>query len=154
MVRDDDARRPDHRQSGRAHREPGRLEDVDAINHPRADLADSPANPSTQQPPERCFPLVRAQKLGISDAVVHGYRLETHGTGHHRSGERTPSDLIDSDNGVGFSQKSPIPRTENNLAKHNSPPERSIRMEKRPRVRQRARSRSLIRAAFPRRLRM
>ena len=105
MVRNHKARGFNHRQGHSTHREPGRLENVDAIDFSGADLANGPTDAPIKQPIETCLPLFRAQQLGILDTDVHGYRLEPGGTGHNRTGQRAAADLIDADDGVKFSQQ-------------------------------------------------
>jgi len=104
-----------------SHPEAGRLENVDAIDELIPDLAYHPPCATRMQPVCRLFTLQWTQLLGISDAIVVWNPSKGGRTNDDRTGERTPTDLVDTDHEISTPQEGTILLTEGFLPQLGTP---------------------------------
>lgn len=112
IIGDDHRSRIHQRPCSRCHGKPRGLEDVNAIDQLRPDLAHHPPCAAAAQPSRNRVSPTGGQKLGVPHFTVVRNLFKCCGADDHRPSKRTPAHLINSDNPVCIEEDLPILGTE------------------------------------------
>jgi len=91
-----------------AHGESGGFEDVDAIDQLDPDFGDQPVLTAVQNPACSPVALLRTHGFGILDRWLAWNSVEGDSSHHDRTGEATPTDLVDPDDGLCVPEKGAV----------------------------------------------
>lgn len=109
VVRHDDRTRLNEGSSEGAHGKPSRFENVHAVDQLDPHLTDQPVRADGAEPADRFGSQPRAQTLGVADGRIFRNSGESRGADDHWTGQGPATNLVDTDDEIGFLEKFTVP---------------------------------------------